>query len=234
MQRRARGEGRPAGLEGQRQHDLGADGVGQRVDDVALQRREVVEPVQEDRRRAPAARVLAQRVERGGDVLWTVAAAGALLGATVGEDERAELLGEAGARRLAGRPVAQRAVTSAAARCAPPPAPGRTRRARARSQASARRRPGAPAAWRRSRRRRPARAAARSACGRRRRRGRPARAAGRRSARRGRRGRRRPGPARGGRSRRRPSSARPAAARRPRGRARPPGRCGPWPRSRDR
>ena len=60
VQRRARGERGPAGLEGQRQHDLGADRVGQRVDDVALQRREVVEAVEEDRRPAPAGGVLAQ------------------------------------------------------------------------------------------------------------------------------------------------------------------------------
>jgi len=110
VQRRACREGRPAGLEGQRQHHLGPDGVGQRVDDVALQRREVVEPVQEDGRRTPAQRVLAQRVERGGDVLRAVVTTGALLHPPVSEHERAELLSEVGARGLAGGPVAQRAV----------------------------------------------------------------------------------------------------------------------------
>ena len=58
------GERRPVGLIGERHGDLGTELAGERLDRVELDRGEIVEAVEEDRGRAPAAGTLAQRVER--------------------------------------------------------------------------------------------------------------------------------------------------------------------------
>ena len=60
--RRAPRERRPARLVGERDADVGVPG--ERLDGVALERRQIVEPVQEHRPAAPGRRPLAQRVER--------------------------------------------------------------------------------------------------------------------------------------------------------------------------
>ena len=60
----ARGERRPVGLVGERNRDLDTDRPGERLDRVELDRSQIVEAVKEYRRRSPAQRRLAQRIER--------------------------------------------------------------------------------------------------------------------------------------------------------------------------
>ena len=62
--RGAPGEGRAAGLVGERHGHLRPDDPAERLDRVELQPREVVEAVEEHRRAAPERRALSQRVER--------------------------------------------------------------------------------------------------------------------------------------------------------------------------
>ena len=95
------------GLVGERQHDLRA-GRGERLDGIALQRREVVEAVDEDGRRAPRGRVLADGVERGGGVQRLVAAAEAVELAPVGGVQAGDLVGVGAAPVVARGPRAQR------------------------------------------------------------------------------------------------------------------------------
>ena len=74
---RPRGERRAVGLIGQRYRDRGADVPGERLDGVELDRSQVVEAVEEDRRRAPALGRLAQSVEGSpGEPLGVVAVVG--------------------------------------------------------------------------------------------------------------------------------------------------------------
>ena len=101
------GERRPPRLVRQRHADVGAGPAGQRLHGVELQRRQVVEPVQEHRPAAPGRRPLAQRVERRTGEPLGVARAEALEPAVVGRVERRELLG-VGRRAPGRRPRPQR------------------------------------------------------------------------------------------------------------------------------
>ena len=108
----AAGEGHAPGLVGQRDGDRRGGVDGERLDRVALQRLEVVEAVEEDRRRAPARRLEAQRVERRLVVQDAVAAPDGAQGVAIGRVEARQLLRVGGAPRLAlaprphGRPPA--------------------------------------------------------------------------------------------------------------------------------
>ena len=94
-------ERRPAGLVGQGHRDRRAGVDGQRLDRVALDRREVVEAVQQHGRRAPARGLQAQRVERGLVVQDAIAALDRPQPVAVGAVQPGELLGVDRARRLA-------------------------------------------------------------------------------------------------------------------------------------
>ena len=105
--RGAAGERDAARLVGQREADVGLGVPAQRLDGVALRRREVVESVQEHRAPRPDRRVGAQRIERRPGVALERRAAELLERAAVGRVERAELAGVRRARAV-GRPGAQR------------------------------------------------------------------------------------------------------------------------------
>ncbi|HWI09375.1 MAG TPA: hypothetical protein VNT54_17890 [Solirubrobacteraceae bacterium] len=105
--RRAAGEGHPARLVGERQHDLGA-GATERLDGIALQRLQVVEAVEEDRCRAPGGGVLAQRVERRRLVEARVEARESLEAAAVAGVQSGDLVAVAQAAGVVAGPRAQR------------------------------------------------------------------------------------------------------------------------------
>ena len=105
--RRPARERHPAGLVGERQHDLRAR-RGERLDGVALQRREVVEAIDEDGRRAPRGRVLADGVQCGGGVQRLVAAAKPLELAPVRRIQSGDLVGVRAAPAVARGPRPQR------------------------------------------------------------------------------------------------------------------------------
>jgi hypothetical protein len=90
--RRAGGGGVTAGLVGQREPDVRAAAVGQRVDCRQLGRREVVEPVEEHRRGSPALGLQAQALDRGARGQRGVGAPVALQLAAVGREQRGHLL----------------------------------------------------------------------------------------------------------------------------------------------
>ena len=96
------GERRAARLVGERHAHVGV--AGERLDGVPLERRQVVEPVQEDRAGAPGGGALAQGVERRPRQALAVDGAEALEAAVVGGEHGGELA------RVGGRlgPVAQR------------------------------------------------------------------------------------------------------------------------------
>ena len=105
--RRAAGERHPAGLVGERQRHVGA-GRGERLDGVVLQRLQVVEAVEEDRRLAPRGGRRAQRVERGGLVERRVEPAEALEPAPVARVQPADLVGVGAPAGVLAGPRAQR------------------------------------------------------------------------------------------------------------------------------
>ncbi len=95
--RRPPGERGAAGLVGERHADVGV--AGERLDRVALERRQVVEPVEEHRPAAPRGRALAQRVERRPREPLGVDRAEPLEPPVVGGVERGELAGVGRRRR---------------------------------------------------------------------------------------------------------------------------------------
>ncbi len=102
----ARGKRDAAGLEGQRQRHRRM--AGERLDGVDLQRRQVVEAVEEHGRGAPAMRIEPDRVEGGRGVQFFVAAAEALQRLAVGEDQRRQLARERAPRLAVLSPHLQR------------------------------------------------------------------------------------------------------------------------------
>ena len=85
-----------AGLVGQRHAHLGLGAPGQRLHGVQLQRRQVVEAVQEHGPGAPRGRALTQRVQRGAREALLVEHAEPLQPPVVGGVERGQLVGVGG------------------------------------------------------------------------------------------------------------------------------------------
>ena len=102
-------ERRPSRLVGERHQDVRAGVDGQRLHRVELERREVVEPVEDDGRAAPAPGVEAQRVERRARVEDRVGAPEAGQRVAVGAVERPEVLRVGGPGEVLCRPGPDRA-----------------------------------------------------------------------------------------------------------------------------
>ena len=93
-------------LVGERDHHVGPGDAGQRLERVELERREVVEAVDEHRRIAPRRRVAPQRVERAPGEELGIDEPGVLEPLPVARVDRRHLARVGGARAVA-RPVAQ-------------------------------------------------------------------------------------------------------------------------------
>ena len=98
----------PSGLEGKRNGDVGPAAAGDRVQGIELERREVVEPVDEKRGGTPGLRMLPERIERPPGIQLGIGQPGSVDRAAIAAIDGRDLLG-VGAPGPRPGPVAQRA-----------------------------------------------------------------------------------------------------------------------------